>query len=81
MTPSHDHLIAAHRAAALAGSLDEALANPLLARCLAITAAALNREPAPSTGPVRLPATAAARIYKPAAGRDFKRACAADTDD
>ncbi|MNR52173.1 hypothetical protein D3C85_1719620 [compost metagenome] len=82
MTPSRDQLITAHRAADLAGSLDEALANPLLARCLAITATVIGITPSFSTpGRARSPAALAPRNHKYAAMRDFKRACAADKDD
>lgn len=60
----------AHRAARLHGSLDEALSNSTLAKCLANTVDSLARR---SNRP--LP-----RIQQPTAARDFKRASAGDHD-
>jgi len=79
---NRDQLSSAHRAAGLAGSLDDALSNPLLARCLAITATAIGRSAPPPALPSPLPPAAPIR-HKPkhAAGRDFKRACAGDQED
>ena len=79
---NRDQLSRAHHAAGLAGSLDDALGNPLLARCLAITATAIGRSAPPPSRPTPQ-APAAPLLHKPkhAAGRDFKRACAGDQED
>ena len=72
----------AHAAAALRGTLDEALQSPLLRRCLEITAHALAHS-APfhtnveASSPVH---AASASISRAACRPDFKRASAADLD-
>lgn len=78
---NRDQLTQAHRAAALAGSLDEALANPLLAKCLAITAAAIGRTSETKTQTPCVTAPATHHNHRHPAGRDFKRASAGDQDD
>jgi hypothetical protein len=81
MTPTRAQLATAHRDAGLTGSLDDALRSPLLARCLAIQAEAIERgfdaTAATAASPASVP-----HPHQPKAPRhDFKRACAADMDD
>ncbi len=72
----------AHDAAALRGTLDEALQIPLLARCLEITARALAHRAAHAVPKPRVaPRQAEGRKVGKASGKDFKRACAADLDE
>lgn len=72
----------AHAAAALRGTLDEALQYPLLRRCLEITAQAMAHGAIPHTNAeTKSPASAAHASASRAACRpDFKRASAADLD-
>lgn len=82
-------LAAAHAAARLHGTLDEAMRSPLLARCLAVTAEALAgrpRHPNDYRPPAVAPPHAAiadrptpTHTHMPA--RDVKRRSAGDTDD
>lgn len=76
----------AHDAAALRGTLDEALQSPLLTRCLEITARALSQpradryRPPPAAPPAQSQILAHPDHFTPPR-RDIKRASAGDKDE
>lgn len=76
----------AHDAAALRGTLDEALQSPLLTRCLEITALALSQpradryHPPPAAPPAQSQILAHPDHFTPPR-RDIKRASAGDKDE
>ncbi|WP_143277355.1 hypothetical protein [Bordetella genomosp. 9] len=86
--PTPQQIERAYAASNLHVPLPDALRNPLLARCLEITAEALASRahpnefrPPPAEALVLDPPGSTRTNHNPQAALDFKRACAGDVDD